>query len=123
MKQLYKFRPNIFFQGLLTAVMLCTLTWKTSATHIPIHYFRSPLTLDQDTTRPILKPDSARLLISGDTTKLPVRDTLPRTRVDTFSLKISKDSLDAPLKYAAEDSVVVLIRDKKILMYGKTKTE
>ncbi len=43
--------------------------------------------------------------------------------MDTFSLKLSKDSLDAPVKYEAEDSAVVLIKDKKILLYGKTKTE
>ncbi|HEY6502967.1 MAG TPA: putative LPS assembly protein LptD, partial [Chitinophagaceae bacterium] len=44
-------------------------------------------------------------------------------RVDTFSLKLSKDTLDAPVNYYAEDSAVVLIMQKKILLYGKTKTE
>ena len=53
-----------------------------------------------------------------------VKDTLPLyQKVDTFNLKLSKDSLEAPLKYAAEDSAVVLVKDKKILLYGKTKTE
>ena len=31
--------------------------------------------------------------------------------------------MEAPLKYEAEDSVVVLVKEKKILLYGKTKTE
>ncbi len=123
MKQLYKFRPNIFFQGILTVVLLCTLTCKAEAKHIHAPDFRSPLTVQQDTTKPILRTDSSKLRISGDTTQLLVLDTLPKTRTDTFSLKISKDSLDAPLKYAAEDSAVVLIKDKKIILYGKTKTE
>ena len=43
------------------------------------------------------------------------------TLVDTFSLKISKDSLDAPVKYAAEDSAVVLIKEKKYCFTGKQK--
>ncbi|HUR66539.1 MAG TPA: putative LPS assembly protein LptD [Chitinophagaceae bacterium] len=85
--------------------------------------FRSPLT---DTVKPVVKPDTARKGIAffSDTTKLPGRDTSGiTTKIDTFSLKISKDSLDAPLRYAAEDSAVVLIKAKKILLYGKTKTE
>lgn len=126
MKQLYKFRPNIFFQGILTAVLLCTLTCKTAARHIHAPEFRSPLTLQQDTTKPIFKTDSSKLSITGDTLKplLVLKDSLPlRMKTDTFSLRISKDSLDAPLKYQAEDSAVVLIQDKKIILYGKTKTE
>ena len=44
-------------------------------------------------------------------------------KIDTFSLKLSKDTLTSPLQYYAEDSVVVMIKSKKILLYGKTKTE
>lgn len=63
-------------------------------------------------------------------TFLPI-DTLPlggtsrdsvKQRVDTFQLKRSADTLDAPIRYEAEDSAVVLVRDKKVLLYGKTKT-
>ena len=59
------------------------------------------------------------------------KDTIPvRTqqrdssvqKVDTFRLKRSADTLDAPLRYEAEDSAVVIVRDKKVLLYGKTKT-
>jgi len=129
MKQLYKFRPNYFFYGLLTAAMLCTLTWKTTANSVLHPDFRLPLTfpsrLEADTIRPLVPKDSAARLsaVAADTIKLPVTDTNRREKVDTFQLKLSKDSLDAPLKYAAEDSAVVLIRDKKIILYGKTKTE
>lgn len=85
--------------------------------------FRSPLTT-RDTTRPIIKPDSVNrtTAVIIDTTIIPGRDTVV-PRVDTFTLKLSKDSLDAPVKYAAADSAVVLIKAKKILLYGKTKTE
>ncbi|HEY6063918.1 MAG TPA: putative LPS assembly protein LptD, partial [Chitinophagaceae bacterium] len=108
------------------AVMLCTLTWKTSAGHIHTDNFRSPLTIPRDTTKPILKPDSLRGNINAftDTTKLPGKDSvIVKEKTDTFSLKISKDSLDAPLKYAAEDSAVILVQDKKIILYGKTRTD
>jgi LPS-assembly protein len=126
MKQLYKFKLNYFFAGILMAVILSTLTWKTSATYIYTPDFRSPLTITCDTTKPTLKTDSIKSSSNEfiDTTKLPGKDSsIVKEKVDTFSLKISKDSLDAPLKYAAEDSVVVLIQDKKILLYGKTRTD
>src|SRR5258705_8586712 len=126
MKQLYKFKLNYFFAGILMALILSTLTWKTSARYIHSADFRSPLTITRDTTKPILKTDSTRTIINAfvDTTKLPVKDSsVVKEKIDTFSLKISKDSLDAPLKYAAEDSAVILIQDKKILLYGKTRTD
>jgi lipopolysaccharide assembly outer membrane protein LptD (OstA) len=125
MEQLYKFRPIYFFYGILTAAMLFTLTWKTAAKGIlPLH-FRSPLTINADTTRPLLRKDSVAKLTTGniDTTTVPGSDSLIKEKTDTFSLKLSKDSLEAPLKYSAEDSVVVLIKDKKIILYGKTKTD
>jgi LPS-assembly protein len=126
MKQLYKFKLNNFFKGILVVLLLCTLTWKTTARHIHSNNFRSTLTIVGDTTKPVLRPDSLKneFKAISDTTKLPVKDSsVLKEKVDTFSLKISKDSLDAPLKYSAEDSVVVLIQDKKILLYGKTKTD
>ena len=119
--------------------MLFTLTWKTAANGIWVPDFRSALTFSfveaVDTTKPLLRrATNNNLTLSNDTkpdtTKLPRpttiqsgNDTSIKQKVDTFQLKISKDSLDAPLKYAAEDSAVVLIKDKKILLYGKTKTE
>ncbi|HVG14944.1 MAG TPA: putative LPS assembly protein LptD [Chitinophagaceae bacterium] len=66
--------------------------------------------------------------LKGDTSKsrrdsLSKRDTLPQVpQLDSFSLKFSKDTLSAPVNYEAEDSAVILIQSKKIVLYGKTKT-
>ncbi len=126
MKQLYKFRSIYFFYGILTAAMLCTLTWKTTAAGIQGKDFRSPLTPEQrDTVKPLPKIDTIinKVPVAADTTRLPASDSVIKATTDTFALKLSKDSLDAPLKYQAEDSAVVLIQAKKIILYGKTKTE
>ena len=125
MKQLYKFRPKYFFCGILTALMLFTITWKTEAKGIPAHDFRKALTTCTDTIKPLLNKDSLSKLLTArtDTTGLPVKDSSFKQKVDTFHLKMAKDSLEAPLKYEAADSAVVLIREKKIILYGKTKTE
>lgn len=72
-----------------------------------------------DTTKPVAAPVADSVVTIADTT---IHDSLITQRVDTFSLKLSKDTLDAPVAYEAEDSAVVLVDDKKILLYGKTKT-
>ncbi|MFN8289704.1 MAG: putative LPS assembly protein LptD [Chitinophagaceae bacterium] len=88
--------------------------------------FRKPLTKTADTTKPLPVPDAAGKgsAVPADTTRLPLADTSgQRTKVDTFTLRLSKDSLSAPVRYQAADSAVVLIKDKKVLLYGKTKTD
>ncbi len=77
--------------------------------------FRRPLTPNNDSAR--VDPRPARTVI-------PPNDTLPQTiKTDTFSLRLSKDTLDAPLKYKATDSAVILINAKRIILYGKTQTD
>lgn len=44
-------------------------------------------------------------------------DTLPK--IDTLQLKISKDSLQGPVNYKAEDSLVMDVPAKKMYLYGK----
>lgn len=46
----------------------------------------------------------------------PVITTL---KTDTFTIKESKDSLDAPIFYHADDSMVMDVPAKKIILYGK----
>ncbi len=87
--------------------------------------FRKPLTYAADTIKPVQKDSNEKKgIIIADTIKKPVADTLPlQEKSDTFYLKMSKDSLDGPVKYEAEDSAVILVQDKKIILYGKTKTD
>src|SRR5687767_4613181 len=46
------------------------------------------------------------------------RDSLVNTS-DTFGLKLSKDSLDAPVEYSALDSMVLDVPSNKIILYSK----
>lgn len=120
--------------------MLCAVTWKSNARNITAPEIYSTLTTDtskpqkKDTlfqnpiARPALLRDTTRPQIrtgadtSGRTSDSTITDTVTTQRVDTFNLKLSKDTLDAPVNYEAEDSAVVLIQGKKLLLYGKTKT-
>jgi len=67
-------------------------------------------------------PTFRRSLTVQPTDTLPARTDTLRQRVDSFQIKKSTDTLDAPVKYEAEDSAVVLVPQKKVLLYGKTKT-
>lgn len=129
MTPLYKFRSNYFSYGILTAVIIYSQTWITTAHSVPHRFFGSPLTTIADTTRPRPGADSNRVesdtsrIPGADTSGLPGTDTSIKQKTDTFNLKLSKDSLEAPLKYEAADSVIVMIKAKKIYLYGKTKTD
>lgn len=66
--------------------------------------------------------DSAEAL--NDT--LPQRaadSTLTTQKSDTFSVKMGKDTMDAPVTYQAEDSAVLLVKQQKFILYGKTQTK
>jgi hypothetical protein len=92
---------------------------------VPPNYFYSILTCQQDTVKPLVKNDTIpgkKDTIIDSTGKVLSDTTLPAQKIDTFAFKVSKDSLDAPVNYEAEDSAVVMINQKKILLYGKTKT-
>jgi len=128
-----KFKLKYFFSAILTALIICSVTWSRPHYHIVTPNFDRPLTGDtiKDTLkpRPPRRDTTPRIEFKASDT-IPVagsdslsNDTLPAQKVDTFSLKLSKDTLDAPVNYYAEDSAVVLIQSKKIILYGKTETK
>ncbi|HSU49676.1 MAG TPA: putative LPS assembly protein LptD, partial [Segetibacter sp.] len=64
--------------------------------------------------------DTIRLV---DTTRDSTgRDTLLQVQ-DTLNVKLSKDSLDAPVTYSAEDSGVLIIPTKEFILYGKANAK
>ncbi|HQS23332.1 MAG TPA: putative LPS assembly protein LptD [Sediminibacterium sp.] len=56
-----------------------------------------------------------------DTLSKPILKDSMRIKTDT--LKISKDSIDAPIKYNAEDSGVLIISTREFFLYGKAKVD
>ncbi|MEO7561094.1 MAG: putative LPS assembly protein LptD [Ferruginibacter sp.] len=67
---------------------------------------------------PTEKKRKSSLIPSGK----PVADTSIIPIVDTFSFKTSKDSLDVPVAYHADDSMILDVPNKKILLYGKSSS-
>jgi len=64
--------------------------------------------------------------VTDTTLKLQTNPAVPDTgiyqQIDTFDIKISKDTLSAPVYYHADDSVVVDVPNDKIMLYGKTSS-
>ncbi|MEO7485685.1 MAG: putative LPS assembly protein LptD [Ferruginibacter sp.] len=85
--------------------------------------------------RPSVTKDSLQKLPAAqpavvDTIPKPVADSVGLNRadtsnpvqVDTIYAKMSKDSLSAPVTYHADDSMVMDVPGKKIILYGKKST-
>ena len=118
MTELRKFSLKKRLIVLLVVTIFTALTLNNKAHGASPFQIGSTLTNLQDTTKPLQKDSVAA---TNDSTK--IKDSLSSTqRIDTFSLKLSKDSLDGPVSYEAEDSAVVLVQAQKILLYGKTRT-
>ena len=51
------------------------------------------------------------------------RDTVRHTVVDSLSVPLAKDSLDAPISYGAEDSMVLDIPNKRVFLFNQATTD
>ncbi|MEO5562447.1 MAG: putative LPS assembly protein LptD, partial [Chitinophagaceae bacterium] len=123
MNQLLKFTLKYLFIRITAAVIFFTVTWKAGAQRVIRPEIDSILTKRTDTIKPrVTTPTDRVVFISSDTTIVPGDTTKPQ-RIDTFSLKLSKDTLSAPVVYYARDSAVIMLQTKKIYLYGQTKTE
>ncbi|UAY53381.1 putative LPS assembly protein LptD [Ferruginibacter albus] len=78
-----------------------------------------PGPIDSSSFIPVQKSDS---LTQNDSTKVSFGKKLTDTlvpKIDTFTIKGSKDSLDAPVTYHADDSMVLDVPAQRIRLYGK----
>ncbi|MGB5007624.1 MAG: putative LPS assembly protein LptD [Ferruginibacter sp.] len=108
-----------YISVLVLIQLLFTLTMNCSAGGFNAGDFHSYLTTD---TVPVNKTDSQKLdsNMAAEPRALkknPDTTIIPKT--DTFSFRTSKDALDAPVFYHADDSMVMDIPAKTIILYGK----
>lgn len=92
---------------LLVALTLLTTDLRANYPSYPSFY--NSLTAWQDT--------ATRTTKLNDT--IPQRGDSSFKKIDTFSVKMSKDSLDAPVNYDAADSMAFDIPNKRIILYSK----
>jgi len=92
-----------------------------TADSTPLPRVKKPLrqgaTVAADTAKPTRVTELSRN--RADTSQPLVKDSVMIT-TDTFDVKLSKDSLNAPIYYHADDSLVMNVPEKKIVLYGNT---
>lgn len=126
MNQLYKGKAKYILTWAL-ALLVAGITLYGSNSSFYLSHFHSNLTYqpvqlknnitNYIDTPPVKKVDSGFIKKQLADSVL-VKDTVI-TVVDTVRFKTSKDSLDAPVSYHADDSMVLDVPTKKILLYGK----
>ncbi len=115
-------------------ITLYSRAFDTNGSHFHISLTADTIPIKKADTLPLnntkdsglVRGDSAKMIqplagITGikDSSKV---DTLIKNTADTFSFKTSKDTLDAPVKYHADDSMVLEVPEKKLILYGKTSS-
>ena len=118
---------NIF--AILAVLLFVIITHHNYAASLSSNFFHTKLTGLVDSpppskrlVNPILIPSSTVIIDSPPVRTAVKGDTVFKTVADTFSFKMSKDSLDAPVVYHADDSMVLQVPEKKMILYGKVST-
>lgn len=124
MRKLSKFTTKSA-PALAVAGCLLILTFCVRAAVFPAGIPKWQLTRVNDTVPPAKKTDST--LSAPRPAKLPTDTGLlkntPDSVVKVDSIRMSKDSVDAIVKYHADDSGVLIIATKDLFLYGKAKTD
>jgi len=122
-----KGKAKYILASMMLALFITVTIASSTDKAFTIQFFKT-LTTDTIPTK------ASRVVPATKKQKIPNKDTIPtnqsdstktldsignRIVVDTFGFKISKDSLDAPVVYHADDSMILDVPNKKILLYGK----
>ncbi|MEP6712089.1 MAG: putative LPS assembly protein LptD [Ferruginibacter sp.] len=124
-----KAKNNLAWLCILPFIILtyCTAGFGFRHVFLNIPFITDTIPVIKSSSSGLKNSDSIRTALKNKpaispSSKKPTADTILVPVVDTFSFKTSKDSLDAPVVYHADDSMVLNVPDKKILLYGKTST-
>lgn len=118
----------IYCTPLFLCVLLTFITMIFSVNDASSQKIYKPLTSQADTTAPkavaeTLAPKAVADTLPPAADSALIRDSLlsdtltPTT--DTLKVQLSKDTLDQPIDYSAEDSIVFMVPEKKIVMFSK----
>ncbi|GEO08656.1 putative LPS assembly protein LptD [Segetibacter aerophilus] len=114
--------------GLIAIVFIITLKVNAKQKQSNLQFFSYSTIVDSPP--PIKRPKKVDSILKANTSikdTLAVNDTTRKDSVvktiDTLNVKLSKDSLDAPVTYSAEDSGVLIIPTKEFILYGKANAK
>src|SRR6202790_2170762 len=107
---------------ILTLLFFC-ITVNSSARYFRNHNFRPSFIQDTIPKKNISAIKDTVIMDSSVSDTLPFHSDSVRQQIDTMHTPVSKDSLDAPISYSAQDSVVLDVPTKNITLYNKANTK
>lgn len=129
-----KFRRFYYAVLILTVAVLLTVSNQIGAINILLKKYGFDTVVFQSIADTIVPLRSSKDTIPVKRDSIAIKDTLPLPdstiadsarvpRLDSFTLRLSKDTFSAPIKYSASDSAIGLVKQKTIELYGKAKTD
>lgn len=125
-----KVKPKYALVILIMTTTLVGLIYPGNAAELGLFRDYSSHTIARDTTP--IKPSNITVRATAqdtakrtatDSSKQQNADTSSLSTIDTLNVKLSADTLDAPVEYMAEDSMVLDVDTRRILLYGKTEVK
>ena len=129
MNNIFKGKAKYISASIVMALIIAVTVGAADKLYFTNQFYKTlttdtiPLRAKRNAAPPKKQKNPIKDLIRRDTfPPKKVNDTtivLQQQKVDTFNFKISKDTLDAPVYYHADDSMVMDVPAKKIMLYGK----
>lgn len=112
---LFGITPYCTTSGFNKSIFHSLLTTDT----IPVKPSQKIQTTEKEVIQAVQNNTNSKKDDSLSTNNLQKADTNIVAKTDTFSFRTSKGALDAPVVYHADDSMVMDVPTKKIILYGK----
>lgn len=121
--RLSKIKPKSYSLLILLLLSLDAITAPWHAHRNKPLLFHETLTASNDTT-PVVDTVPASVRDRKDSVATPTRDSSAlREKIDTFQIRMSKDSMNAPVNYKSQDSMVLDVETSQIRLYGKSEVK
>ncbi|HRP32050.1 MAG TPA: putative LPS assembly protein LptD [Agriterribacter sp.] len=120
-----KFKRNYIFTFtlLLLTIAIMHNGWAKRAHSFAFDNYltaRTDTVLPPTDTLPVVGKDSLKANVFSDSLHV---DSTAIVKVDTFHIRMSKDSIDAPVEYQAKDSMVLDVTNQKLFLYNETNVK
>ena len=118
MRQLHKGKAKYFSHTVMALLIVVSIFYVNFSYSLSINHKKTVNKIQKNTGQDVLKPEHKNVK-KIETTQLEFSDTTIAPKIDTINFSRSKDSLNAPVYYQAEDSMVFDIPAKRLYLYGK----
>lgn len=118
MRQLHKGKAKYFLHTAMALLIVVSIFYVNFSYSLSINNKKTANKFKKNTRQDVLKPEHKNVKKSA-IDQMEFLDTTIVPKIDTINFSRSKDSLNAPVYYQAEDSMVFDIPAQRLYLYGK----